>query len=45
MDLVEIDDPYEQYEAMARVAKVAEETSTYDSIWVYNHFHSRPQMT
>ncbi len=42
MDLVEIDDPYEQYEAMTRVAKVAEESGAYDSIWVYDHFHTVP---
>ena len=32
MDLVEIEDPVEQYEAMTRVAKVAEESGGYDSI-------------
>src|ERR671917_2390413 len=42
MDLVEIEDPYEQYEAMTRVAKVAEQTGAYDSIWVYDHFHTVP---
>jgi alkanesulfonate monooxygenase SsuD/methylene tetrahydromethanopterin reductase-like flavin-dependent oxidoreductase (luciferase family) len=42
MDLVEIEDPYEQYEAMTRVAKVAEESGAYDSIWVYDHFHTVP---
>ncbi|MGI9049232.1 MAG: LLM class F420-dependent oxidoreductase, partial [Rubrobacteraceae bacterium] len=31
MDLVEIEDPMEQYEAMTRVAKVAEESGAYDS--------------
>jgi len=45
MDLVEIEDPYEQYEAMTRVAKVAEGTSAYDSIWVYDHFHTVPEPT
>jgi alkanesulfonate monooxygenase SsuD/methylene tetrahydromethanopterin reductase-like flavin-dependent oxidoreductase (luciferase family) len=39
MDLVDIEDPFEQYEAMTRVARVAEETGAYDSIWVYDHFH------
>jgi hypothetical protein len=34
MDLVGIDGPYQQYEAMSRVAKVADETGAYDSIWV-----------
>jgi len=42
MDLVEIEDPVEQYEAMTRVAKVAEESGGYDSIWVYDHFHTVP---
>ena len=45
MDLVEIEDPFEQYEAMTRVAKVAEGTGAYDSIWVYDHFHTVPQPT
>jgi F420-dependent oxidoreductase-like protein len=45
MDLVEIEDPYEQYEAMTRVAKVAEESGAYDSIWVYDHFHTVPEPT
>jgi len=45
MDLVDIEDPYEQYEAMTRVAKVAEGTSAYDSIWVYDHFHTVPEPT
>ncbi|MCC6805749.1 MAG: LLM class F420-dependent oxidoreductase, partial [Anaerolineae bacterium] len=41
MDLVEIDDPVEQYEAMTRVGKAAE-AAGYDSIWVYDHFHTVP---
>jgi F420-dependent oxidoreductase-like protein len=41
MDLVEIDDPVEQYEAMTRVGKAAEEAG-YDSLWVYDHFHTVP---
>lgn len=41
MDLVEIDDPIEQYEAMTRVAQAAE-SSGYDSVWVYDHFHTVP---
>jgi F420-dependent oxidoreductase-like protein len=45
MDLVEIENPYEQYEAMARVARVAEESGGYDSIWVYDHFHTVPEPT
>ena len=45
MDLVDIEDPYEKYEAMTRVAKVAEGTGAYDSIWVYDHFHTVPEPT
>ncbi|MCP4167382.1 MAG: LLM class F420-dependent oxidoreductase [Chloroflexi bacterium] len=41
MDLVEIDDPIEQYEAMTRVALAAEQAG-YDSIWVFDHFHTVP---
>lgn len=42
MDLVDIDDPIEQYEAMTRVAVAAEE-SGFDSAWVYDHFHTVPK--
>src|ERR671921_1433107 len=45
MDLVEIEDPFEQYEAMTRVARVVEESGAYDSIWVYDHFHTVPEPT
>ena len=45
MDLTEIEDPIEQYEAMTRVGKVADETGAYDSIWVYDHFHTVPEPT
>ena len=45
MDLVEIGDPYEQYEAMTGVARVAEETAAYDSVWLYDHFHTVPEPT
>jgi F420-dependent oxidoreductase-like protein len=41
MDLEEIDDPIEQYEAMTRVGLAAEQAG-YDSIWVYDHFHTVP---
>jgi F420-dependent oxidoreductase-like protein len=40
-DLSEIKDPIEQYEAMTTVAKVADE-GAWDSIWVYDHFHTVP---
>ena len=42
MDLVEIDDPVEQYEAMTDVAKTAD-AGSWDSIWVYDHFHTMPE--
>jgi F420-dependent oxidoreductase-like protein len=45
MDLIGIEDPFEQYEAMTRVAKVADESGAYDSIWVYDHFHTVPEPT
>jgi F420-dependent oxidoreductase-like protein len=45
MDLVGIGDPHQQYEAMTRVARVADETGAYDSIWVYDHFHTVPEPT
>ena len=41
MDLVEIEDPIAKYEAMTAVAKAAE-AAGYDSIWVYDHFHTVP---
>ena len=45
MDLVEIEDPVEQYEAMTRVARIAEGTGAYDSVWLYDHFHTVPEPT
>jgi F420-dependent oxidoreductase-like protein len=42
MDLAEISDPVEQYETMTRVAKMVDATPQYDSIWVYDHFHTVP---
>jgi F420-dependent oxidoreductase-like protein len=44
MDLVGIADPVEAYETMTRVAQVAEEVG-YDSIWLYDHFHTVPEPT
>ncbi|MEO8289083.1 MAG: LLM class F420-dependent oxidoreductase [Chloroflexota bacterium] len=41
MDLVGIPDPVEQYEAMTRAAKAADDAGL-DSIWVYDHFHTIP---
>ena len=45
MDLVEIRDPIEQYEAMTAVAKAVDELPAFDSIWVYDHFHTVPTPT
>ncbi len=42
MDLHEIADPVEQYEAMTRVARAVDALPAYDSIWVYDHFHPIP---
>jgi F420-dependent oxidoreductase-like protein len=44
MDLVEIPDPVEQYEAMTAVAQAAD-AGPWDSVWVYDHFHTTPQPT
>jgi len=44
MDLTGIADPVEQFEAMTRVAKEADQ-GTWDSIWVYDHFHTVPTPT
>src|SRR5919198_6389231 len=44
MDLAEIKDPAEQYETMSRVAQEAERLG-FDSIWLYDHFHTVPQPT
>src|SRR5438045_8714906 len=41
MDLVEIADPEEKYEAMTRAAKEADQLG-YDSIWLFDHFHTVP---
>src|SRR5262245_25665162 len=45
MDLVEIADPEEKYEAMTRVARAADALPAYDSIWVFDHFHTVPVPT
>jgi F420-dependent oxidoreductase-like protein len=39
MDLVEIEDPIEQYETMSRVAQTAERLG-FESIWLFDHFHT-----
>lgn len=41
MDLVDISDPIEQYETMTRFGQEAERLG-FDSIWVYDHFHTVP---
>src|SRR3954447_18623286 len=43
-DLVAIPDPVEKYETMTRVAQEAERLG-YESIWVYDHFHTTPVAT
>ena len=44
MDLNEIADPVEQYEAMTAVGRAAD-AGPWDSIWVYDHFHTVPEQT
>ncbi len=44
MDLVGIADPIEAYETMTRVAQTAEELG-YDSVWLFDHFHTVPDPT
>jgi alkanesulfonate monooxygenase SsuD/methylene tetrahydromethanopterin reductase-like flavin-dependent oxidoreductase (luciferase family) len=44
MDLVGISDPVEAYETMTRVALEAE-TLGFDSIWLFDHFHTVPVPT
>ncbi len=44
MDLVGISDPVEAYETMTRVAQEAEATN-YNSIWLFDHFHTVPEPT
>jgi F420-dependent oxidoreductase-like protein len=44
MDLVEIADPVAQFEAMTSVAREADK-GAWDSIWVFDHFHTVPTPT
>jgi F420-dependent oxidoreductase-like protein len=44
MDLIGIKNPVEQFEAMTSVAKAADK-GPWDSIWVYDHFHTVPEPT
>lgn len=41
LDLRHIDDQIEKYETMTRVAQEAERLG-FDSIWLYDHFHTVP---
>lgn len=41
LDLVKIPDPIDKYEWMTRFAQEAERLD-YDSVWVYDHFHTVP---
>src|SRR6476619_276740 len=41
LDIVDIPDPAEKFGAMVRVAKEAERLG-FDSVWVYDHFHTVP---
>jgi F420-dependent oxidoreductase-like protein len=43
LDLVEIRDPVEQFEAMTAVAKAVDDDPAWDSIWVFDHFHTVPR--
>jgi F420-dependent oxidoreductase-like protein len=42
MDLVDIVDPVEQWEAMTAVARAAD-AGPWDSIWLFDHFHTVPE--
>jgi F420-dependent oxidoreductase-like protein len=44
MDLVGIGDPIQQWEAMTAVAKAAD-AGSWDSIWLYDHFHTVPKLS
>ena len=44
MDLTGISDPVQQFEAMTNVAREADK-GPWDSIWVYDHFHTVPEPT
>ncbi len=39
LDLVDIEDPVEQFETMSRVAQAAERLG-FDSAWLFDHFHT-----
>ena len=39
LDLIDIDEPIEQFETMSKVAKAAERLG-FDSVWLFDHFHT-----
>jgi F420-dependent oxidoreductase-like protein len=39
LDLVDIEDPVEQFETMVRVTRAAERLG-FDSVWLFDHFHT-----
>lgn len=41
MELADVSDPIDQYETLTRCAQEAEAVG-YDSVWVYDHFHTVP---
>jgi F420-dependent oxidoreductase-like protein len=45
MDLVGVGDAVAQYEAMTIVARAVDALPAYDSIWLYDHFHTVPVPT
>ncbi len=45
MDLAEIADPVDKFEAMTAVAKAADSEPNWHSIWLYDHFHTVPEPT
>ncbi|MEV6284351.1 hypothetical protein [Kribbella sp. NPDC051770] len=42
MDLIELADPIDQWEAMTAVARAAD-AGPWDSIWLFDHFHTVPE--
>jgi F420-dependent oxidoreductase-like protein len=44
MDLVDVPDPVEKYETMSRCAREAERAG-FESIWLFDHFHTVPRPT
>jgi F420-dependent oxidoreductase-like protein len=45
MDLAEIADPVDKFEAMTAVARAADSEPDWHSIWLYDHFHTVPEPT